>query len=141
MPTAAILFFRMRLISVPEKFTPMKISCKFGEPSWCSFSLRALTPKICTRCGGGVVNAKSKYPPDASCGYNYPLFETYCSKTNFFLKVMSEYFFAILVTKNWTGRPGFDSQCCGTRHHSSVTEHSVCYFVVAILQHKKIYIF
>ena len=89
----------------------MKISCKFGEPSWCSFSLRALTPKICTRCGGGVVNAKSKYPPDASCGYNYPLFETYCSKTKFFLKVMSEYFFAILVTKNWTGRPGFDSQC------------------------------
>ena len=58
-----------------------------------------------------------------------------------FLKVMSEYFFAILVTKNWTGRPGFDSQCCGMRHHSSVTEHSVCYFVVAILQHKKLYIF
>ena len=49
---------------------------------------------------------------------------------------MSEYFFAILVTKNWTGRPGFDSQCCGMRHHSSVTEHSVFYFVVAKLQHK-----
>ena len=77
-----------------------------------------------TCCSGGVANAKPKYPPDASCGYNYPLFETYCSKRNFFLKVMSEYFFAILVTKNWTGRPGFDSQCCGMRHHSSVTEHS-----------------
>ena len=24
----------------------MKISWKFGEPSWCSFPLRALTPKI-----------------------------------------------------------------------------------------------
>ena len=27
----------------------MKISCKFGEPSWCSFPLRALTPKISLR--------------------------------------------------------------------------------------------
>ena len=50
MPAVAILFFRMRLISVPEKFTPlMKISCKFGESSWCSFPLRALTPKISLR--------------------------------------------------------------------------------------------
>ena len=24
----------------------MKISCKFGEPSWCRFPLRALMPKI-----------------------------------------------------------------------------------------------
>ena len=29
-----------------EAYPPMKISCKFGEPSWCSFPLRALTPKI-----------------------------------------------------------------------------------------------
>ena len=35
----------------------MKISCKFGEPKWCSFPLRALTPKISLR-GGGVANAK-----------------------------------------------------------------------------------
>ena len=47
----------------------MKISCKFGEPSWRSFPLRALTPKISMRGGGGVVNAKPNYPPDASGGY------------------------------------------------------------------------
>ena len=25
-----------------EAYPPMKISCEFGEPSWCSFPLRAL---------------------------------------------------------------------------------------------------
>ena len=52
----------------------MKISCKFGEPSWCSFPLGALTPKISTHGsggGGGVANAKPKYLPDASNRYNY----------------------------------------------------------------------
>ena len=29
-----------------EAFPPMKISCKFDEPMWCSFPLRALSPKI-----------------------------------------------------------------------------------------------
>ena len=48
----------------------MKISCKFGEPSCYCFPLRALTPKISTRGGGGIANAKPKYPPDASGGYN-----------------------------------------------------------------------
>ena len=38
-----------------EAYLPMKISCKFGEPSWCSFPLRALTLKIST--SGGVANA------------------------------------------------------------------------------------
>ena len=47
----------------------MKLSCKFGEPSWCSFPLRVLTPKISTH-GCSVANAKPKYPPDASGGYN-----------------------------------------------------------------------
>ena len=69
MPAAAILFFIMRLISVPEKITPpMKISCNFGEPSWSSFPLRALTPKIFLRT---AVAAKPKYPPVASGGYKY----------------------------------------------------------------------
>ena len=49
----------------------MKISCKFGEPSCCRFPLRALTLKIYLR--GGVANAKPKYPPDASGGYNNKL--------------------------------------------------------------------
>ena len=37
----------------------MKISCKLGEPSWCSFpeSVNASTRS------DGVVNAKLKYPP------------------------------------------------------------------------------
>ena len=29
-----------------EAYLPMKISCKFGEPSWCNFPLRALMSKI-----------------------------------------------------------------------------------------------
>ena len=67
MPVAAILFFQNGANFSPRKaYPPMKISSKFGEPSWCSFPLRALTPKI-----GGVVNAKPKYPPDASGGYIY----------------------------------------------------------------------
>ena len=32
-----------------EAYPPMKISCKFGEPSCCCFPLRALTPKISLR--------------------------------------------------------------------------------------------
>ena len=32
--------------STREAYPPMKISCKFGEHSWCSFPLRALTPEI-----------------------------------------------------------------------------------------------
>ena len=51
----------------------MKISCKYGEPSWCSFPLRALMPKNLSMRGGGgggIVNAKPKYPPDTSGGYN-----------------------------------------------------------------------
>ena len=56
----------------------MKISCKFGEPSWCSFPLRVLTPKISTRGGsGGVANTKPKYPPDASSGYNSQVVSTF----------------------------------------------------------------
>ena len=50
----------------------MKISCKFGEPSWCSFPLRVNGENLSTRGGGGgVANAKPKYPPDASGGHNY----------------------------------------------------------------------
>ena len=43
-----------------EAYLPMKISCNFGEASWCSFLLRALTSKIST-CGGGVANASGGY--------------------------------------------------------------------------------
>ena len=66
-----LVFQNVATFSPREAYPPMKISCKFGEPSWCSFPLRALTPKI-SMCGGcgGVVNAKPKYPPDASGGYN-----------------------------------------------------------------------
>ena len=46
----------------------MKISCKFGEPSWCSFPARVLTPKFSMRGigGSGIANAKPKYPPVAA---------------------------------------------------------------------------
>ena len=44
--------------------------CKVVEDMYiCHFPLRALTPKISSR-GGGIANAKPKYPPDASGGYN-----------------------------------------------------------------------
>ena len=50
MPVAAILFFQNEAIFLPrEAYPPMKISCKFGEPSCCRFPLRALA------------NAKPKY--------------------------------------------------------------------------------
>ena len=39
-------------------------------PSNLVFLLRVLMPKISTCCGGGAANAKPKYPPDASIGYN-----------------------------------------------------------------------
>ena len=43
--------------SAKDGYPPMKISCKLGEASWCSFPLRLL-------------NRKSLYVPDASGGYN-----------------------------------------------------------------------
>ena len=74
MPVAAILSFQNEANFSPrEAYLLMKISCKFGEASWCSFPLRALTPKISLRVDTAVVvNAKPKYPPDASSGYNNP---------------------------------------------------------------------
>ena len=66
------LVFQNEATFLPREAYPrMKISCKLGEPSCCYFPLRALTPKISTRGGGGVADAKPKYPPDASGGYNY----------------------------------------------------------------------
>ena len=62
-----LIFQNEANLSHREAYLPMKISCKFSEPSWCSFPLRALT---LTHGGGGVANAKPKYPPDASGGYN-----------------------------------------------------------------------
>ena len=54
MAVAAILFFQNEAIFVPrEAYPPMKISCKFGEPSRCRFPLRALTPKISLRAAAG----------------------------------------------------------------------------------------
>ena len=47
----------------------MKRSCKFGEASWCSFKLSVNVENL-SKHGGGVVNARTKYPPDASGGYN-----------------------------------------------------------------------
>ena len=35
--------------SSTEAYLQMNISCKFDEPSWCSFPLRVLTPKISVR--------------------------------------------------------------------------------------------
>ena len=62
-----LVFQNQAIFSPREAYPPMKISCKFGEPSWCSFPLRA------SKCGDGlsvVANAKPKYPPDVSGGYN-----------------------------------------------------------------------
>ena len=51
---------------------PMKISCKFGEASLCSFPLTAFTLKIAMHGRSSrIANTKPKYPPDASGGYNY----------------------------------------------------------------------
>ena len=66
MPAAAILFFRM---SPREAYLPMKISCKFGEPSWCSFSSESINANNLST-HSGVAKAKPKYPLDASGGYN-----------------------------------------------------------------------
>ena len=63
------VFQNEAIFSLREAYPPMKISCKFGEPSWCSFPLRALTPKI--SLSKVSANTKPKYPPDASGGYNY----------------------------------------------------------------------
>ena len=44
------LVFQNEAIFLPrEAYPPMKISCKFGEPSCCCFPLRALTLKISLR--------------------------------------------------------------------------------------------
>ena len=52
----AILFFQNEAIFSPrEAYPPMKISCKFGEPSWCSFPLRVLTPKISLRTAAAAL--------------------------------------------------------------------------------------
>ena len=75
----------------------MKISCKFGEPSCCCFPLRALTPKISTR-GGGVADAKPKYPPDASGGYNYQCINISTSYTLQFGRYKPDKIFKFKVT-------------------------------------------
>ena len=67
----SLVFQNEAIFVLREAYPPMKISCKFGEPSWCSFPLRALMLKISTRGDGGVANAQPKYPPDASGGYKY----------------------------------------------------------------------
>ena len=54
-----------------EAYVPMKISCEFGEPSWCSFPLESVNVENLSTRGGGVANAKPKNPLDASRGYNY----------------------------------------------------------------------
>ena len=64
MPAVAIIFQNEAIFIPREAYPPMMISCKFGKPSWCSFPLRALIPKI-SLCGSGVANAKPKYPPNA----------------------------------------------------------------------------
>ena len=69
MPVVAILFFRMRLISVPEKLTPQwTYPANVVNLGGVVFHLRVLTPKISMRGDDGVANAKPKYPPDASSG-------------------------------------------------------------------------
>ena len=41
-----------------EAYLPMKIFCKFGEPSWCSFALTALVSKISLRAAAAVAYRK-----------------------------------------------------------------------------------
>ena len=49
------LVFQNEAIFLPrEAYPPMKISCKFGEPSCCCFPLRALTPKISLRAAAAA---------------------------------------------------------------------------------------
>ena len=69
-----LVFQNETIFNPREAYPPMKISCKFGESSWCSFLLSAFTLKISlvsthgSCCG--IANAKPKYPPDASSEYN-----------------------------------------------------------------------
>ena len=46
MPIGHLVFQNEAILFPREAYPPMKISCKFGEPSCCCFPLRALTPKI-----------------------------------------------------------------------------------------------
>ena len=46
----------------------MKISCKSGEPGWCSFPL-SINAKNLSMSGGGIATTKPKDPLDASGGY------------------------------------------------------------------------
>ena len=41
-----LVFQNEAYFSPREAYPAMKKSCKFGEPSWCSFPLKVLTPKI-----------------------------------------------------------------------------------------------
>ena len=41
-----LIFQNEANFSPREAYPPMKLSCKFGEPSWCSFPVRALVSKI-----------------------------------------------------------------------------------------------
>ena len=52
-----LVFQNEATFSPREAYPPMKISCKFGEPSWCSFPLRALTLKISLRVAAAAVAA------------------------------------------------------------------------------------
>ena len=79
----AILFFRMRLISVPEKLTSQwRYPANLVNLAGVVFS-ESVNVKNLSMCSGGssVTNAKPKYPLDASGGYNnYKILE----KTNIF---------------------------------------------------------
>ena len=44
-------------LSPREAYSQMKISCKVGEPSWCSFPLRVFTSKIYLQAAGVVAAA------------------------------------------------------------------------------------
>ena len=62
MPVAAILFFRMRLISVSEKLTPNEDILQILVVQFSSESVNDKNHP--TRGGGSIANAKPKYPPD-----------------------------------------------------------------------------
>ena len=54
-----------------EAYLKMKISCKFGEASRCSFPADSIDVENLFVSGGrGIVNTKPKYPMDASGGYS-----------------------------------------------------------------------
>ena len=60
-PPGHLVFQNEANFSPREAYRPIKISCKVGEPRWCSFRLRVLTLKISLREVAVVRQQHSKH--------------------------------------------------------------------------------